>query len=105
MPGGLLALVGGGATAGNDLQASNIPGLREEVFLAGARVERIYPYAPLPGCAAMITMMSHGDGCCVAANLDAAAITDIDGFTGCLADGLGEVLALVPDAPPVRRRT
>lgn len=104
VPGRLLAAFGGGATGGNDLQASNIPGLREEVYLAGARIERIYPYAPLPGCAAMITMFSHaGSEVCVAANLDAGAV-DPDELTDCLVDGFAEVLDLVPDAPrPVRR--
>lgn len=104
VPGTLLAAFGGSATRGNDLQASNIPGLREDVYLAGARIERIYPYAPLPGCAAMITMFSHGASeVCVAANLDAAAV-EPDEFTGCLVDGFAEVLDLVPGAArPVRR--
>lgn len=99
LPGAVTGRFGGGSTAGNDLQASNIPGLREDVFLAGARIVRSYPFAPLPGCAAMIAMITHGDTCCVAANLDAAAIVDVEGFVDCLVDGFAEVLALV-DAPP-----
>ncbi len=78
----MIAAVAGGITKGNDLQASNVPGIREDVYLAGARVERMYPYAPRPGCAAMITMLTHGDTCCVGANLDPAAITDRDLFGG-----------------------
>lgn len=50
----------------NDLEASNVPGLRETVFVAGARVERLYPFAPLPGCATMITLLTHGETCCIA---------------------------------------
>lgn len=96
LPGAVLARVGGGATRSNDLQASNIPGLREDVYLAGARIVRSYPFAPLPGCAAMIAMVSHGRTCCVAANLDAASFTDLPGFEQDLADGFGEVLALAP---------
>lgn len=99
LPGAITGRFGGGSTAGNDLQASNIPGLRDDVYLAGARIERSYPFAPLPGCAAMIAMITHGQTCCVAANLDAAAFADIDGFVDCLVEGFGEVLALV-DAPP-----
>ena len=96
LPGALVAGLGGGSTRNNDLQASNIPGLRGDVFLAGARIVRSYPFAPLPGCAAMIAMISHGGVCCVAANLDAASFSDLPGFEQDLADGFGEVLALAP---------
>lgn len=94
LPGAVVANLGGGATRSNDLQASNIPGLREDAYLAGARILRSYPFAPLPGCAAMIAMVTHGDTCCVAANLDAASFTDLAGFEQDLADGFAEVLAL-----------
>ncbi|MCD2189729.1 wax ester/triacylglycerol synthase domain-containing protein [Actinomycetospora soli] len=94
LPGALVARFGGSTTGANDLQASSIPGLQGDVYLAGARIVRSYPFAPLPGCAAMIAMITHGDVCCVAANLDAAAITDLAGFEQDLADGFDEVLAL-----------
>ena len=100
LPGSVIAAVAGGITKGNDLQASNVPGIREEVFLAGARVDRMFPYAPRPGCAAMITMLTHGDTCCVGVNLDPAAITDRTLFGRCLVEGFAEVLALGPDVPP-----
>jgi diacylglycerol O-acyltransferase len=75
LPSPLIAPVVGPLTRGNDLQASNIPGIRDQVYLAGARIERMYTYGPLPGCAAMITMVTHGDTGCVAVNFDAAAFT------------------------------
>lgn len=104
LPGSTVAGLLGDITKGNDLQASNVPGIRDTVYLAGARVERLYPYAPLPGCAAMITMVSHGDVCCVGVNYDAAAFTDAAAFAECLAEGFSEVLALHPGArAPVRR--
>ncbi len=55
LPGAVIARFGGGLTKSNDLQASNIPGLRHDVYLAGAKIERVYPFGPLPGCAMMIT--------------------------------------------------
>lgn len=94
LPAPLMTAVAGGVTKGNDLQASNVPGLGDEVYLAGARMERWYPYAPRPGCAAMISLLTHGDTCCVGANLDPASFTDIDLFQQCLIDGFGEVVAL-----------
>lgn len=98
LPGPMLARFGGGLTKANDLQASNIPGLREDFYLAGARVERVYPFAPLPGCALMITMFSHGDTICVGANYDAASITEPGLFMSSLAEGFGEVLDLADGA-------
>lgn len=104
LPGGIISQIAGPVTFGNDLQASNVPGLREDVFLAGSQILRFYPYAPLPGCAAMITLVTHGDTCCVGANLDAAAITELDLFAECIIDGFAEVLSLHPGAArPIRR--
>ena len=59
LPASLLVRIAGAATAGNDLQASNVPGVEEDLYLAGALIERIYPFAPLPGCAAMITLHTY----------------------------------------------
>jgi diacylglycerol O-acyltransferase len=91
-------------TKGNDLQASNVPGVGAEVYLAGARIERMYPYAPLPGCAAMITLLTHGDVGCVGVNFDAASFTEPETFVQCLLDGFTEVLSLHPgSAKPISR--
>jgi hypothetical protein len=84
----------GSLTATNDLQASNVPGIREDVYLAGAKIERMYGFGPLPGCACMVTLVTHGSTCCVGVNVDPAAVTDIDRFAGCLRAGFEEVLAL-----------
>jgi WS/DGAT/MGAT family acyltransferase len=104
LPGPVIAQLAGGTTKNVDLQASNVPGLREDVYLAGAKIERSYPFGPLPGCAAMITMVSHGPYCCVGANIDAAAFTDGEGFGRCLEAGFNEVLSLHPGSQPAVRR-
>jgi hypothetical protein len=89
------ARVLGAATAANDLQASNVTGPRDAV-LAGAPVERLYGWAPLPGCPAMSTLISYGGVACVAVNFDPAAFTDPDAFVDSLCRGFDEVLALSP---------
>ena len=104
LPGPMISQLAGNLTKSNDLQASNVPGIREDVYIAGAKIERVYPFAPLPGCAAMIALVSHGDTCCIGVNLDPAAITEPDRFGRCLEDGFAEVLALNPDAGAVVRR-
>jgi WS/DGAT/MGAT family acyltransferase len=98
LPAPLIALLAGALTTSNDLQASNIPGIREDVYLAGAKIERSYGFGPLPGCASMITLVTHGDTCCIAANVDPAAVTEPQRFARCLEEGFAEVLALHPDA-------
>jgi diacylglycerol O-acyltransferase / wax synthase len=98
LPASLLVRVAGAATAGNDLQASNVPGVEDDLYLAGALIERIYPFAPLPGCAAMITLHTYRGTCSVGANLDAAAVVAPALFAQCLSDGFAEVLALAPAA-------
>ncbi|HEY9417522.1 MAG TPA: wax ester/triacylglycerol synthase domain-containing protein [Pseudonocardia sp.] len=94
LPGQVIAQVAGPLTKGNDLQASNVPGIGEDFYLAGAKVERLYPYAPLPGCAAMITFVSHGPIGCVGVNFDLASFTEPDRFVQSLREGFLEVLAL-----------
>jgi WS/DGAT/MGAT family acyltransferase len=104
LPGPLISQVAGGLTKSNDLQASNLPGIREDVYLAGAKIERAYALGPLPGCATMIALVSHGETCCIGVNLDPAAVTEPERFARCLQEGFAEVLALADDAePPIRR--
>jgi len=97
LPGPVIASLAGALTAANDVQVSNVPGIRGDAYLAGAKVERLYGYAPLPGCAAMVVLMSHGDTCCIAVNHDAVAIVDPPLLGRSLVEGFEEVLDLVPD--------
>lgn len=77
-----------------DLQASNVAGIPYPVYMAGAKIERIYPFGPLPGCAVMATLLSHAGTCCIGINCDPAAVTDPELFVECQREGLDEVLAL-----------
>ncbi len=54
----------------------------------------MYPFGPLPGCAAMITLISHDGTCCIGINSDTLAITDPGGLVEDLQAGLDEVVAL-----------
>jgi WS/DGAT/MGAT family acyltransferase len=77
-----------------DLQASNVAGIPYTVYMAGAKIERLFPFGPLPGCAVMATLVSHDGTCCIGINCDPAAVTDPELFFECLQEGLDEVLAL-----------
>lgn len=77
-----------------DLQASNVAGVPVPVYLAGARIERMFPFGPVPGCAAMATLVSHAGVCCIGVNLDTAAVTEPALFMRCLQESLDEVVEL-----------
>lgn len=86
------AVMGLGAVT--DLSASNMPGLPYDVFMAGARVERVFPFGPLPGVAVMAAMVSHVGTCCIGLNIDGTGIKDVDVLMESMQEGLDEVLAI-----------
>jgi diacylglycerol O-acyltransferase len=77
-----------------DLQASNIPGLTRESYLAGCRVERMFVFGPTPGCAIMATLVSHQATCCIGITVDHEAVPDPDTLLRCVEAGLAEVLSV-----------
>ena len=82
------------AASTNDVQVSSIPGVPYPVYIAGSRITHMYPFGPLPGCAAMITLISHDGECCIGINTDTLAITDPGQLAEDLRAGLDEVVAL-----------
>jgi diacylglycerol O-acyltransferase len=83
-----------GQTANLDLQASNVAGLPWEAYIAGAKIETMLPFGPLPGCALMIVLLSYAGRCDIGINMDAAAVTEPELLMDCFQAGLDEVLAL-----------
>ena len=77
-----------------DFVTSNIPGAPVPVYVGGARVERLYAFAPPAGAAFNVALISHCDTCCVGVVIDTAAVPDPDVLLGCLRAGFDEVLAL-----------
>ena len=74
-----------------DLQASNIAGPSDALRIAGGQVTRIIPFAPLPGCAAMATLLSACGRSVIGVHYDPAAITDAGAFQRCLEDSIVEL--------------
>jgi len=75
-----------------DVQASNVPGYPEPVWVDGIRVVRTFGFGPVPGVAAMFTMTTMAGRAEVTANYDTAAFTDAQLFGRCLREGFDEVL-------------
>jgi len=96
LPGIALSRLVGEMTGLSDLQASNLGAIGRPLYLAGARVTRVYPMGPRPGIPAMVAMLTYDGTCCIAVNYDPEAIADTDAFSVCLREGFDEVIALAP---------
>ncbi|KQH81000.1 hypothetical protein AO501_05065 [Mycobacterium gordonae] len=94
LPGIVLTRIAGEMTGLSDMQASNLGAIGRPLYLAGARVTRIYPMGPRPGIPAMVAMVTYDGTCCIAVNFDPEAVTDAAAFSACLREGFDEVLDL-----------
>ncbi|MFE3755861.1 wax ester/triacylglycerol synthase domain-containing protein [Nocardia tengchongensis] len=79
-----------------DFIASDVPGSPVALYVAGAKVERIYPFGPTTGTAFNITLISHAGTCCIGINSDTAAVPDPEMLADCIAGGFGAIAALDP---------
>lgn len=77
-----------------DFVTSNVPGAPVPVYVGGARVERLYAFAPPAGSAFNVALISHCDTCCVGVVIDTEAVPDPDVLLRCLRAGFDEVRAL-----------
>lgn len=94
VPGPVLGALAGRLSSGNDVQAATVPGLGHTAYIAGSRITRMYPFGPLTGSGAMITMVVHEGVCCVGLNLDRAAVTAPEVFVAGMVAAVAEVSAL-----------
>jgi WS/DGAT/MGAT family acyltransferase len=84
----------GAMLKGSDFVTSNVPGSPFPLYVAGAELERMYPFGPLSGTAANVTLLSHCETCCIGINTDAVAVPDAPAFAESVEAGFAEVLAL-----------
>ena len=66
-------------------------------YLAGSKIERIFPFGPTSGSSMNVTLMSYDGTCCIGVHLDTAAVTDPDLMMECLHNGFAEVVALTSE--------
>jgi diacylglycerol O-acyltransferase len=84
----------GGMLKHVDFLASNVPGFPSPVYVAGARLEALYPFGPTLGAALNVTLMSYRGTCNIGINTDAGAVPDADALVACLQAGFEEVLGV-----------
>jgi WS/DGAT/MGAT family acyltransferase len=90
-----------GSTPKPDVQASNIPGPKTPIYIAGTKILKCYAFGPVPGVAAMFTMQSIAGTCFIGVNYDPAAITRADLFARSLVQGFRETLRLATAKPRI----
>ncbi len=76
-----------------DLVATNVPGLTERAWFAGAEVTGILPFAPPSGAALSIALLSHTAHCSIGVNIDCEAVPDPELLVGCLRAAFDRVIA------------
>lgn len=71
---------------GVDVAATNVPGPPIPVYLCGARVNTLVPFAPKSGAAINIGFLTYDGTAFVGVNSDPAAVENPGEFTDCLAE-------------------
>ena len=92
LPDGAVTAVFAGMLRAVDVDAVDVPGLREPVELAGARLDRLWAFAPPTGAALSITLLSHVDTGCIAILSDTAAVVEPDRLAACVADAFADLV-------------
>jgi WS/DGAT/MGAT family acyltransferase len=93
-PSPLAAALLGGVNSRATLTTSSWPGIAEERYVAGGKLERMFVFAPLPGTVLTGAMCTHLGTCCIGMTVDGDVVPDTDFFWECTQRGLDEVLAL-----------
>jgi diacylglycerol O-acyltransferase / wax synthase len=86
-----------------EMLASDVPGIPQPVWLAGARITAYYGFGPTIGSGMNATLLSYAGTCNIGVNIDTSAIDDPDTLLDCLREGFDEVLALGRPAAPAKR--
>jgi hypothetical protein len=76
-----------------DIDAVDVPGLTAPAYLGGARLERMWAFAPPTGAAISVTLLSHLDTACIALVSDLAAVEEPELLVTCLENAFDALAA------------
>ena len=99
LPNTVMTHVAGGLMKGTDVAATNVPGPPFPVYVAGARVQAIVPFAPKAGAAINVALMSYDGKVFLGLNIDTGSIRDPRAMVECFEEALIEVIAVGRDIP------
>jgi diacylglycerol O-acyltransferase len=103
LPDPVVTAMWGSMLKGGDFCVTNVPGPPFETYLAGARVERMYAFAPPSGAAVNVSLVTSANRACIGIAVDRAAIPDSPELAACLAEGFEEIVHLAHDPTPDRQ--
>ncbi|HUI27605.1 MAG TPA: WS/DGAT domain-containing protein, partial [Candidatus Kryptonia bacterium] len=87
------------------LICSNVPGPPTQRYLGGAKIEAVYPFAPVMlGTPLSIALVSYGDSYAVGIDTDPAAIPDPERLRRYLEEEINDIERQVAPRPHPRRR-
>ena len=84
----------GGVLKRVEMLASDVPGIPQPVWVAGARATGYYGFGPTIGAGVNATLMSYAGVCNVGINIDTSAVPDAPVLLECLREGFDDVLGL-----------
>jgi WS/DGAT/MGAT family acyltransferase len=106
-PSSMVAAAIGAINSNATLTTSSWPGVVDEVYMAGAKFDRMFTFGPLPGTAMCGAMCTHGGVCCIGINVDGEVFEDTELLWECMQRSMDETLALAPGSrrsgSPTRR--
>jgi len=100
LPSILSSSIIGGMTRGVDGTLTNVPGLSEPRYLAGAHVERMYAFAPTTGQSFNAALLSHEDTACIGMMIDTSAVAEPAALRLAICDSLDATVAAAESDDP-----
>lgn len=93
LPAPLTERLAGGLMKGVDVAATNVPGSPVPVYMCGAQVTTLVPFAPKSGAAINVALLTYGGSAFIGVNADPAAVDDPAELTACLAEAFADLTA------------
>ncbi len=100
LPSALSSAVVAEMMGGVDLVVTNVPGLSETRYLAGAKIERMFAFAPTGGAAFNVALLSHGSTACFGMMSDTDAVEDPAALHAAIADAIDETIDVAEATTP-----
>lgn len=94
LPRPITTAIAGSLMKCTDIAATNVPGPPVPLYMGGAQVLAMIPFAPKGGAAINFGLMSYNGTAFIGINCDRAAVPNPDEFTDCFVSAMDDVVAV-----------